>query len=255
MKTSNRIISSLQALILLAISILVTSCGQGPIATKSSASPIIWSAKPIPKDGIEAMKRHMVIVFDKSGSMSGSKLDEAKVACAEFITSLPSNTDIGLVAFPFDVTLNIGTDRDVLKATINTLGAGGSTPLTEATAEAFNALQLAHEGSPEESLSYIVIVTDGEANNKSSLAANVGAIKSYGVKIITIGFKIEGGHSLNTPDPTGQAVYYDAKDSNGLRTALSKVVAELEDPNIPPVEPTTLPEGDSGKAPDGKDGK
>jgi Ca-activated chloride channel family protein len=118
-------------------------------------------------------KRHtnVYLVVDTSGSMRGEKLDQAQVALGIFLDQIKGDLErVGMVQFSSNVYNviyldELGDNRPVLQAAIDSLQAGGDTALLDAVSEAFARLQ--KEGDPGR-INAIVVMTDGRENNSST---------------------------------------------------------------------------------------
>ena len=73
----------------------------------------------------------IMLVVDTSGSMVGAPIEAARVAANEFLTVLPADTRVGVVAFGSHPSLVSGptTDRALLSSGIAQLTASGETDL------------------------------------------------------------------------------------------------------------------------------
>jgi Mg-chelatase subunit ChlD len=96
----------------------------------------------------------IVLILDRSGSMSGSALANLKNGAKAFIDiiygatggtggQIAGGTHIGIVSFADVATQNVGliTDVNDLKAAVNSLSAGGSTNHADAFAKSLELLQ------------------------------------------------------------------------------------------------------------------
>jgi Ca-activated chloride channel family protein len=112
-------------------------------------------------------KTNVFLVADTSGSMQGSKLDNAQAALRTFLAQVPSDQErVGLVEFNSDVVNVIELDtlarnRSALAREIDNLQAGGNTALLDAVRTAY--LRLQREADPER-INAIVAMTDGREN-------------------------------------------------------------------------------------------
>lgn len=207
----------------------------GSSFTVSQWPPKPKSGEPPPPAADLAVK-NVYVVFDASGSMddvscSGSglrKLDEARAALTEFLKSVKPNVNLGLLIFdgygPSE-RVELGLDNrarflDQVKSTV----AGGGTPLLQAMAMAFESLGV----QAQKQLGYgeynLIVVTDGEASNGQNPEPVVSELASKTpVAIHTIGFCLDGSHSLNQP---GKTSYRSADNVEKLRAGLEEVLAE-----------------------------
>jgi len=111
----------------------------------------------------EALRRDLVAVIDVSGSMSGEKMAQAKVALTQLIGSLRESDRFRLVAFSGGVrryasgwTNATAVNRSDAGAWIRSLEAEGGTNIAGALTEAFA------EAADPEALGVVVFLTDGQ---------------------------------------------------------------------------------------------
>lgn len=175
------------------------------------------------------------LVLDGSGSMAESrcsgktnKMNAAKQAVATFTQQIPEQANMGL--FVFD---NSGTkervalgpnNRDSMLQAISRVRANGGTPLKSAIEKGYKSL----EEQAKKQLGYgeyhLVVITDGEASgNQNPKNAVQSILEDSPIVIHTIGFCIEGGHSLNQ---AGKINYKQANDPKSLQQGLQDVLAE-----------------------------
>ncbi len=177
--------------------------------------------------------KKLVIVFDSSGSMSSdNNIETAKKAVRTYVSALPDSVDVGVVIFGEKLIASIqatpiSKDRTAVLNAVGKAKAGGGTPLTEAVNIAYNML-LAEAGSQKGPCEYhLAVVTDGVADNISTLAYAVNEIlESSPVRIFTIGFKIGTDHTLNQP---GKTRYVSADNEEELKKGLGQILAEKEE--------------------------
>ena len=87
----------------------------------------------------------MVVVFDKSGSMSGQPLVEAKRGAKAFLRTLDARDQVSLLFFDNKVypaygPVEVGPAIADLEARIDGVSAGGETAMRSATAKAYDLL-------------------------------------------------------------------------------------------------------------------
>ena len=111
----------------------------------------------------EALRRDLVAVIDVSGSMSGEKIAQAKVALTQLLGSLREGDRFRLVAFSGGVrryaagwTTATGENRRDAATWIRSLEAEGGTNIAGALTEAFA------EAADAEALGVVVFLTDGQ---------------------------------------------------------------------------------------------
>ena len=140
----------------------------------------------------------IALVLDRSGSMSGAPLHEAK-RCAEFVIDGLTDADrASLVVYDNRVHTLVETrdlrDRDVFKRAIRNIDSGGATDLHGGWHSGANSL-LADAG--DKTLSRVILLSDGCANRGISdtptISEQCAAMAAQGVTTSTYGL----GHSFN----------------------------------------------------------
>ncbi len=202
------------------ITFLVSSCDQA-----SLPAPVltVWPVENI--DFNAPAKKYVMLVIDASGSME-SDMEYAKSALNTYIKSLPQDVEIGAVAFSaggIETLADISHDRSSLLVRISELEPGGGTPLAEAVSDAYNKLATKADDPQSFCQYYLVVVTDGAADDGSLLTTQVNQILQTPVRIHTIGFNIDSHHVLNMP---GKTKYVSANGTEELIKELTQVLAE-----------------------------
>ena len=170
----------------------------------------------------------IVLVLDRSGSMSGSPLANLKLGAKTFIDIIDEATDsskdgnigsgsrIGIVSFSEQATDNtqLITSVAALKAAVDGLAAGGSTNHADAFTK---AIGLFDPASPNGKV--IVMFTDGKTTSGPPPAPVAAAAKAAGIVIYCIGLVGTDGVDVGTlnewatdPDASHVAVTPDAAD-------------------------------------------
>ena len=178
----------------------------------------------------------IVLVLDRSGSMTGTPLDNMKLGAKTFIDIIDEATDstkdgqigsgsrIGIVSFSSSAVANtqLITSVDTLKNAVDNLSAGGSTNHADAFSK---AMQLFEPASGNAKV--IVMFTDGNTTSGPPPAPVAATARAEGIIIYCIGLIGSDGldvDALNNwatdPDASHVAVTPDAAD-------LEKLFAEL----------------------------
>ena len=157
----------------------------------------------------------VVVAIDVSLSMeatdvSPSRIDAAKAAAQDFITELPPQLNVGLVAFSGQASVLVPPTQDRLLVTraIDTLELAESTAIGEAILISLDALRLApadpdEDGNPPPAR--IVLLSDGETTVGRPDALAVQAAVEQGVPVSTIAFGTPDG-AIVFDDPTTELV-------------------------------------------------
>jgi Ca-activated chloride channel family protein len=140
----------------------------------------------------DVVRKDMVFVFDKSGSMSGEKIDQAKQALKFCITNLGRSDRFGLITFSDQVNsasekLLAATPENVRAATaqVNALEADGSTDIYTAL---LTALKLFGPGTNQKTIIFLTdgLPTSGE-RDAGAIVRNVKEANKRGVRLFTFG--------------------------------------------------------------------
>ena len=161
------------------------------------------------------------LVVDRSGSMSGSAMNDAKKAVIHFIDEMRSGDQANVIAFDSRVSVyaNMGTNKSNLKSAVNKIHPGGATALYDAIAKA--ATNLYNESGAR----IIVFLTDGDdTGSKFSLKDIRSMNLSEGIFVYGIGLGSVNKKGLDDlVDATGGS-YYAAATSNDLHTIYDRVL-------------------------------
>lgn len=190
----------------------------------------------------------IVLVLDRSGSMSGTPLDNLKIGAETFIDIIDESTDgtqdgnigsgsrIGIVSFADTATANtqLITSVSDLKAAVDSLTAGGSTNHAAAFTQ---AVQLFDPASANAKV--IVMFTDGKTTAGPPPAPVAAAARASGIVIYCIGLVGADGIDVNVlndwasdPDASHVAVTPDAADLEQIFADLAANISKPGATNI-----------------------
>lgn len=153
----------------------------------------------------------MMLVIDKSGSMSGLNLKLAKEAAVRTLEVLEDKDEIGVVAFddkPYNVVdVQKAENRESIQESILGIMEGGGTSILPALSDAYEKLSLS-----KAEIKHIILLTDGQAENTGyeGLLANMNDNK---ITLSTVGI----GGSTDT-----RLLNYLASSGNGRFFYLTK---------------------------------
>jgi Ca-activated chloride channel family protein len=176
---------------------------------------------------------NLAVVIDRSGSMAGEKLENAKASARQLVSQLRTDDRFSIVAYGSDVTvlfasaLATGANKDAAFAALASMYDDGGTNLSgglEAGAAQIASYPMA------DALSRIVLISDGMANEGIILPEQLSALArstaERGVSITTVGVGLDFDERVMTEIAvSGRGNYYFCEAS----TALGQMFAtELE---------------------------
>ncbi|MCB7128316.1 MAG: VWA domain-containing protein [Candidatus Brocadiales bacterium] len=139
----------------------------------------------------------IILLVDKSGSMTGKKIFATKKATIELLKQLKEGDQVGLIAFDVvpHVVIELGPVQKIygkdLLAKLSTLSAGGGTDIFPAMKEAYN--RLSKSGAK---VNHIILLSDGNTRSVYySYEALMDKLKRANISISTIAI---GGWLVNT---------------------------------------------------------
>jgi Ca-activated chloride channel family protein len=137
----------------------------------------------------------VVLVFDKSGSMRGRPLDEAKHGAKAFLATLDARDQVTLmffdrIVYPAFGPVELGKARAQLEARIDGISAEGGTALYDATLAAHDLLEARRKASSHH-IRAVVVMTDGaDTDSRHKLEQTIRGLhgEDGGVAVFTLGY-------------------------------------------------------------------
>lgn len=166
-------------------------------------------------DEEEKQSSALALVIDRSGSMSGEKLEMAKSASIATADVLTRNDSIGVYAFDSEahvvVPMTRLTSTAAVAGQIASISSGGGTNLYPAMLEARNALQRV-----KAKIKHMIILTDGQTSGQG-YEAMASQCRGEGVTISTVAIG-EGSHValLQAIASLGGGQSYTTVDANNI---------------------------------------
>lgn len=177
----------------------------------------------------KANEESVLFVVDTSGSMFGTRLEQAKAALRQGIASLADRQAAGLRHYPSNycdggrLLVPIAPDNRVaMQTAVEGLVADGQTPTGP-------ALQAAVADLPPSGSRTIVLISDGEANcggDPCQAARDLVATTGIKFTVQAVGFNVTGAAPAQLQciaDATGGR-YFEATDSAGLAEAIKGAI-------------------------------
>jgi Ca-activated chloride channel homolog len=191
------------------------------------AAMVVALARPTGTVGLPVEKGTVVLAFDVSGSMAATdlaptRMAAAKAAAIDFVGHQRAGIAIGIVAFSDSgvAVQTPSTDRDTVIAAINRLAPEKGTALAQGIDAALKAIAVAEAGpnvdyytnrSPAPTASptpapvppashgsaVIVLLTDGENNERPDPMTAAQAAANLGIRIDTVGIGSAAGADLD----------------------------------------------------------
>lgn len=169
----------------------------------------------------------VVLNIDRSGSMRGQKMTDAKIAANMLVDLLSPHDRVALVSFASSASVDMGLTSNIgdVKTAIARCSASGSTNMGDALGKAIKELT---SNAREDSILSIIYFTDGVTNTGPSkshiLNVLVPEAAEAGIIIHTLGYgrDVDGGFLRQVAEGTG-GKYYFAPD----RAKLLEIYTEL----------------------------
>lgn len=193
---------------------------EGPVLDKLLA---VWQTAKKASD--------IILVFDKSGSMRGAPLKEAKLGANAFLSTLHDRDEVSLIFFDGNVYPTFGPKRlgeakaEITKR-IDDVIADGKTSLYDATAQAYDLARARAEKAPAQ-IHAVVVMTDGKDDGSSlrldTLTPRFGSSSEAAeVKVFTIAYG-------NEADPTVLAQIAEAAKGTTAKGNTATIVDVFKD--------------------------
>ncbi|MET7378517.1 VWA domain-containing protein [Streptomyces sp. NPDC005526] len=133
---------------------------------------------------------NLCLVIDRSGSMSGQKLETAKRSCVEIFRRITGNSLLTVVVFDdeAEVVINPQTPRDKVEEKLGAIRTGGMTNLSLGWYQGLLELQT---HMTDQHYNRLVLLSDGMANRgetkKATLASMASRARDVGITTSTVG--------------------------------------------------------------------
>ena len=176
---------------------------------------------------------NLAVVLDKSGSMTGAKLEKTKQAALQLVDRLAPNDVFSLVIFSDEarglVPAQKVEDKEALKENIEGIEAGGSTALYAGVKTGARQLQ---EYFSSKRINRVILLSDGLANVGPSSTRDLRRLGSdlaeKGISVTTIGVGDDYNEDLMAGlAEASDANYYYVQDTEKLPEIFAKELGEL----------------------------
>jgi len=176
---------------------------------------------------------NLAMVLDKSGSMTGAKLEKTKQAAMQLVDRLAPNDVFSLVIFSDNVRVLVPAqkveDREALKEKIESIEAGGSTALFAGVKDGARQIQ---EYFSSKRINRVILLSDGLANVGPSSPRDLRQLgrqlAESGISVTTIGVGDDYNEDLMAGlAEASDANYYYVQDTEKLPEIFAKELGEL----------------------------
>ncbi|WP_335870433.1 VWA domain-containing protein [Bacillus sp. 2205SS5-2] len=164
----------------------------------------------------------LVIVVDRSGSMSGNKLSLAKEAAARSVELLREKDTLGFIAFddkPWEIVETSPIkDKAAVIEKIRSVTSGGGT-------EIYSSLELAYEKLTEQNLQrkHIILLTDGQSATHSDYDSLIEEGYENKITLSTVSIGTDADKQLlENLALVGEGRYYDVTEASVIPSILSR---------------------------------
>jgi Ca-activated chloride channel family protein len=176
---------------------------------------------------------NLAVVLDKSGSMTGAKLEKTKQAAMLLVDRLAPNDIFSLVIFSDQAQVLVPAqkveDKEALKEKIESIEAGGSTALHAGVKMGADQIQAFFSSKR---INRVILLSDGLANVGPSTPHQLRRLGSdlaeRGVSVTTIGVGDDYNEDLMAGlAEASDANYYYVKDTETLPEIFAKELGEM----------------------------
>jgi Ca-activated chloride channel family protein len=180
---------------------------------------------------------NLSIVIDRSGSMSGDKIESAKEAASGLIENLGPSDRVSLVQYDHQAqvlvpsTLADEKGKSALMAALDGITPGGSTNLHDGMALGIEEVISKQDAGQA---SRVILLSDGRANSgivdPSELALDASAAAERGIRVTTVGLGLDYNEDLMEDIAiNGAGHYYYVKGAADLQPIFAGELSDLQD--------------------------
>lgn len=185
--------------------------------------------------GTDRAAVNVALVIDRSGSMIGRPIEDAKLAAQDFVNRLRNGDSVSIVSFSdharvdFPAQKVTAESRQEIHRAIQRIHANGGTNISDGFERGVGELRRTHE---ERSIDRIILLTDGHPNYGKTATRDLVELarehQRMGVAMTAIGFGLNYNEDLMASmADAGGGNYYFARDQQAVATAFATEFQQL----------------------------
>jgi Mg-chelatase subunit ChlD len=240
-----------------------SSCSDFDPATGLSLSSRVIEASSIqlcetavitltPRVTCDAAPLHVMMSIDKSGSMIGQPIQDAKDAAKALIDTLDlgdnPSFEVGMVSHgqPAKLDLRLTNNSGQARAKVSQLGAGGEDDLPGSITQSINELRNNRKGVVEP-VDVLVVFSDGGTTYPPQDAVRTaGQAKGQGILIVAVCLEngTPGGCAAMRQIASSGSTYFESRSTSKLTQTFQKIARDIKEVNLRSLKvEETLPPG------------
>jgi Ca-activated chloride channel homolog len=186
-------------------------------------------ASELQNDNIKKAPLNIAIVIDRSGSMSGEKINQAKASAKYIINQLSEDDYVSIVSYDNNVTVNMNAtkafNKSAIKKAIDNITEGGNTNLCGGAIEGYNQVRKNYNS---QYINRVLLMSDGLANEGITNPQQIEKIvrnqmQENGITISTFGLGRDYNEDLMTAmAENGMGNYYFIDNANDIASIFQK---------------------------------